>query len=153
MFVLLPDEVNEVPDNRRLKPWAPSLWVMFAEGRIMCLVLSLVLYVVSELKFSYLTNANPTDIQIWAEDLVYPHHISRQSILAVTWNLGLCMILILYHLHFPKQSQTENFNVLYVNVLTLSSAFSYLKFKEKVSLIYKEKWQIYILRILLLNSK
>lgn len=37
--------------------------------------------------------------------------------LAVTWNLGLCMTLILYHLYFPRQSQPEYFSVLYVNVL------------------------------------
>lgn len=47
-------------------------WRDVCRGRIICLVLSLVLYVVSELKFSYLTNANPTDIEIGAEDLVHP---------------------------------------------------------------------------------
>ena len=77
-----PGEANEVPGNWRLKPWTPSLGAMFTEGRLTCLVLSLELHVVSELKFSYLTNANPTDNQIWAWDLVHPYCIFSHFILS-----------------------------------------------------------------------
>lgn len=146
VLLLLPDGANEVPKNRR-RNLSPKSWRDVCRGRIICLVLSLVLHAVSELRFSYLTNANPTDIQIWAEDLVHPHCISNHSILAVTWNLKLCTALLLYHLHLPRQSQTQCYNVLYVNVLSLSSTFSYLKFgRGGISLILKEKCYIYTLR-------
>lgn len=98
------------------------------EERVIYLVLSLVLYIISVLKFSYLTNANPTDMSGRSDT---SHCIFSHLILS--W--GLCT---LYHLHLPRQ-RPEYYNILYANVPTLSSVFPYLKFNKKVSLIFKRK--------------
>lgn len=152
VFVLLPDEANEVSENWRLKPWPPSLRdICRRKDDVSSTIFGIIhsfwaqVFIFDKCKFySYSDMSRRFGIF---------HHISGHSTLAVTWNLGLCTTWILYHFHFPKHRQTEYFNVLYVNVLTLSSAFSHLKFKEKMSLFFKEKCQIYIPRILLPNSK
>ena len=128
VLMLLPDGVNEVPES-----WSWNLELQILErclqrkdnmsGAIFGIICSFwaQVFIFDKCK-SY---------RYWDRSRRFGTSpcISSRSILTVTWNLKLCTALILYHLHLPRQSQTECYNVLYVNVLSLSSAFSYLKFR------------------------